>query len=504
MSDRLLVVCFDGGEPRVVRELLAAGELPTLRGILERGASVEFDAPAPLLEECSWAALLTGRLVGDVALAHFLEFDPATMGLRFRREANSPGFWDHLPPTDGRLVVLDAPELHPWPTTRVETSCNWMPFGDAVHRPSFTTRELEEVLGAHGDPLPIDDAVRPCTRAEDEANAVRLDRSTRLRFSAALAAARGARFCCVGSQELHSVVHCLGHNWLTDHWHMPYPREPALVLDRYRVLDEALAPLVDEFADGHVAVVFTHGMRAGTRAGGLLEELFVRAGLLTRRGPERVPGARGELAWATHRLRTLLPERLRARVARALLPERTQHRLASRRFSDAHIWSQTQIFPVPGWTTGFLRANVRGREAGGVVEPEALDALLELATELLLETENAETGEPLVRTVIRAHETYPGDLAASLPDLLVDWAGDRPATRARHPRFGEWEAPLGDGHLWTSHSDGVLALLAGPRVEQREGVVTGDAPGLAPTLLALLGATAPEQLPGKVWDIVAT
>jgi hypothetical protein len=493
----MLLVCFDGGEALVVDKLLAAGRLPALGGLLARGCAVSSVAAAPLLEECAWGTFLSGLPVGDVALAHFLEFDPATMGLVFRRELTAPGLWEHLP-ASARRVVLDPPELHVLAGSTVEASCGWHVFGEPVHAPLYTSERLQRTLERAPQP-PLPDAARVTTAAEDRVTSATLAASAAGHFAAALEAGRDADFLCIGGQELHATTHCLAAHWVEGHWHAPPVPEPELVERVYEAVDAALVPLIAAFEDANVAVVFTHGMRPGNRAAGLLEGFLERAGLLVR---SEAATPRADLGWATQRLRTLVPERVRAAVARRL-PRELQHRLASRRFRESYRWSETRMIAPPAWTTGFLRANVRGREAAGIVRPEELDALLDEVASLLLEVENAETGAPLVRAVERARDLYPGALAGTLPDLLVDWAGDRPATRARHPRLGEWEGPLGTGHYWTSHSERALVLFAGPDVRHTEERLHGDAAGLAPTLLRLCGTEPPAQLTGTPWDVGA-
>jgi predicted AlkP superfamily phosphohydrolase/phosphomutase len=419
------------------------------------------------------------------------------MGLEFRREIDAAALWEHLPETAHR-VALDPPELHPVPGSKVEASCHWHVFGEPVHDAVYTSERLRAVLERHGKQEPLFDADRMTSVEEDRLTSAGLVASVGPRFRAALDAGRDADFLCVGAQELHSVTHSLGHHWIEEHWRRPEPREPELVERVYEAVDAALAPLVDAFADGRVVILFTHGMRPGNRGGGLLEGFLERAGYLVR--AEQTPEASGR--WLAQRARTLVPERARRAVSRRL-PKDVQHRLASTRFRESYRWSETRVVAPPAWTTGFLRANVRGRESLGIVPPGELDALLTEVAALLLEVENADTGEPLVRRVVRAQDDYPGTLSHTLPDLLVEWHGDAPATRARHPRLGEWEGPIGEGHYWTSHSERALAFFSGAGVRHDPEPGRGEAEGFAPTLLGLCGIEPPVHMTGTPWDVGA-
>src|SRR2546423_13077167 len=68
-----------------------------------------------------------------------------------------------------------------------------------------------------------------------------------------------------------------------------------------------------------------------------------------------------------------------------------------------------------------------------------MDDVLGAAEALLADLEDAETGGPLVSGVIRTADEFPG--WTRLPELLVDWATDRPVSHARHRQFGDWRGP---------------------------------------------------------------
>jgi predicted AlkP superfamily phosphohydrolase/phosphomutase len=206
----------------------------------------------------------------------------------------------------------------------------------------------------------------------------------------------------------------------------------------------------------------------------------------------------------TERLRRLVPAEVRERLAMRLLPGRVQHALASRAFRDRYDWAATAVFPLPTWTAGYLRVNLAGREAAGIVAPERYrDVIAEVVT-LLAETVDAETGRPLAREVLVTPDAFPGTRSAELPDIVVVWGPDRPVRRARHPRLGEWSAePRVRLWRWGEHRSGGRVVLAGPGV--RPGTAGhGDACDLAPTLLTLAGCRPPSTLRGEVWrDVLA-
>jgi hypothetical protein len=200
---------------------------------------------------------------------------------------------------------------------------------------------------------------------------------------------------------------------------------------------------------------------------------------------------------ATERLRRLVPAEIRSRVAGRLLPTHVQHRLASRAFHERYAWARTQVVPLPTWTTGLLRANVAGREAEGVVAPDALEGVLAEATRLVLETVDPATGGPIAKRDHRLEPDRPDD---PRPDLLVEWTAGPPARAAAHPELGGWELERRHGHAWSHHRGRGLAFLAGPGVPAIPGLEAEDRLGLAPTLLALAGV----RTGGRAWSLAAS
>lgn len=499
MGAPLLLVCLNGGDVRVTSELMAAGRLPVLSSLRESGAAVRMDVSGDLVTESVWASLLTGQPHGEFGLV-FPGFAPETMSLRFQREPNPAHepWWLCLPDRGRGVLVLDPPDFHPHPASYADEACGWNVL-EPPHDPYFTTAALGQALASFDRPATLRDPNRHRSRIEERAVSNAFCESAAVRGQAALALSEGRTTVCVAFHEPHAVVHNFGHHYDETHWARPRDPEPDLVSRPYEAVDAALAPLVDRFRDGNLVVALTLGIRPGNRAGHLLDGLLERAGLLALRnagvGP-RGPG--GELGWLTENLRRAAPAALRERLA-ARLPVPLRHRLASRRFRDRHVWGQTKLFALPAWTAGQVRANVVGRESAGIVPESELDELLMLASELILETRDADTGEPLAKRVLRMQEAFPGARARQYPDLLIEWAGRRPARRAAHPTLGTWGAELGAGHLFTEHSADALVIAAGTGVRAGEDEPEADPLGFAPTLLALKNVPVPRSMPGEPW-----
>jgi predicted AlkP superfamily phosphohydrolase/phosphomutase len=86
----------------------------------------------------------------------------------------------------------------------------------------------------------------------------------------------------------------------------------------------------------------------------------------------------------------------------------------------AYDWQKTRAFSLPTDQYGWIRINLRGREAEGIVSPGEYDAVCAELTEML-STLAAEDGELLVEDVMRTAADPDSALVNPLPDLVVHW-----------------------------------------------------------------------------------
>jgi predicted AlkP superfamily phosphohydrolase/phosphomutase len=202
------------------------------------------------------------------------------------------------------------------------------------------------------------------------------------------------------------------------------------------------------------------------------------------------------------RARALVPLAVRNEVKRRL-PVVLQDRLTSFWRTGGLDWTTTRAFCPVADLQGYVRINLRGREAEGIVAPGAeYDALCAEISGGLRGFVDADTGEPLVRAVERADQLFPeGPRRDGLPDLLVDWTPTSVLTRraVTSPRFGtiEWPDPgkPPDGRSGNHRTEGWL--LAAGRGFAAGGALAGDIVDLAPTALALLGLESFPEMRGR-------
>ena len=102
MANRMLVVGWDGADWNILDPLLAAGELPALAALLERGSRGVSRSSLPSHSWAAWPTFLTGRLSGrthrDLAVG-VNGYIAATVP-SFRRSRRGPQLFSALIPEE--------------------------------------------------------------------------------------------------------------------------------------------------------------------------------------------------------------------------------------------------------------------------------------------------------------------------------------------------------------------------------------------------------------------
>lgn len=158
-------------------------------------------------------------------------------------------------------------------------------------------------------------------------------------------------------------------------------------------------------------------------------------------------------------------------------------------------WPQTVAY---GLGINGLYLNLKGRERDGVVEPgaERQSLLAELASKL--EAVRDVDGQPVIRRVRRADESYRGGATALAPDLIVGYCRGYRAS---------WDTCLGDltesvlldnDSAWSADHCADASEVPGVLFSNRPILATAPTlVDLAPTILAEYGLAVPPSMEGS-------
>ena len=507
---RVLAIGLDAAEPRLIERWTDDGTLPTLRRLRAEGRYGRLTSSAAYLSGSPWPTFFAGRTPAQHGRYSYLGWRPEAMRVARPTAEYLPAapFWHTLGERGRRVVAIDIPLTYA-PTTF-----------DGVQVSNWATHEALE--GPATFPAGLMASLRrefgPPGRTYEEFGLLPLDRLLEI----------GAQQCDLVGRlgmlarglmrrerwDLFLVAfagtHRGGHK-LWDATAVEGPVAPAHsarleeALRRIYVrTDRAVGELLDTAGSDVSVLVFSlHGMGENTSRSDLLPEILRRVlagGEAAPRSPDR---------GLTARLRHRMPGRWRNTI-KARLPLPLQDRLTAFWSMGRRRWGETRAFCLVSDLQGYVRVNVRGREARGIVEPgPEYDQLVEEIRRGIGSFVDADSGEPVAHRVTRADQLYPsGERRHLLPDLIVQWSRTpvAPQRRIVSPRFGtidrEFPGKNANGRAGNHRPEGFL-IASGAGVEQGS-IRPADILDLAPTIFALLGLAPPAEMSGRPIDLRGT
>ena len=446
MANRVLVVGWDGADWDVLDPLLAAGELPALRSIADRGRRGVSRSSLPTHSWAAWPTFLTGRDPAGHGVFDVLEYRPgATRRLPVSsRSILAPTWPERLSEAGKRTLLVNVPLTYPPPEIQgVAIAGGIVPPGATFSHPP----EVGPRLG-----WPVNGGSWTTFRHRPLDLVAELEALTRARAAAmrTLMTEESWDAACIVFVSPDRAQHCL-----LEYVHPAHPRysEAARtpvahrVRDLYRLLDRELASLLEIVDDDDLVVVMSdHGHQPCTRAlsmNKVLEHLgFLRFG----RGSALV----NLLSWG----------RVRS-VARVLYDRLHLHGRVA--VPTAPIdWAGTRAYTSVVSTGEGVSVNLAGREPHGVVARNDYDRVRDELAEALLGLTDPETGQRPIGRVLRKEEALSGAYLDRAPDLLLQPA---PLYSLTHSRSLVEEADWLSG----DHRPEGIYATAGPGVEPGPG-----------------------------------
>jgi predicted AlkP superfamily phosphohydrolase/phosphomutase len=276
------------------------------------------------------------------------------------------------------------------------------------------------------------------------------------------------------------------------------------LLEIYKHCDRVLGDLMERLDDDTTLLILSdHGATANTGGRSLIRSFLRNIGVLQMRDSHSpAERARQSVArarkWGFEYANAYLPKSVKVKLNQ-LLPQ-ARERVFADAFTVDVDWAKTQAYSYYWETDPYV--NVIGRDPDGIVNPNGeYDQVCNFVTEKLLQARDEKTGEPVATGVRRKQGLFHGKHYSLAPDLLVDWCENRMISGIVSRVNGHDEvahAELRDDTIGSHHPDATLLLWGRdvtPGVIGREEASIMD---LAPSVLALLGCTVPDDLDGKV------
>jgi len=458
---KLLIIGLDSAAPTLVFERWRE-ELPTLAGLIARGAHARLRSSNPPITVPAWTAMMSSHDPGELGFYGFRNRkDHSYDGYQFANSAlvKVPRLWDWLGAYGMHCLVLGVPQTYPPSRINGEmVSCFLTPSTKSEYTwPPSLKAEVESVTD--GYVLDVEGF-----RTPDKAELLeRIYEKTRKHLTLAkhLMRTRQWDFCMLVEMGVDRIHH--GFWSYVDPTHHKYePGNPfeRSILDYYKYVDGELAELLALCPrDTLVLVVSDHG--AKKMDGGIcFNEWLIRQGYLTLAETPAKPTPIGKVAID---------------------------------------WSKTVAWGDGGYY-GRLFMNVRGREPSGVVDPADYETV---RSELIagIEAITDPDGRNIGSKAFRPEDVY-RTVNGVAPDLIVyfgdlDWRSVGTVGLGALYTFENDTGPDEANHDW--HGIFILSTCgtgtqAPPLRGRLDDVSIYD---VAPTLLRCLGRPVPEGLAGR-------
>jgi hypothetical protein len=493
----VLAIGLDAAEPSLVRRLVRAGRLPHLARLGAAGAWGAVRSPAPLGSGAVWPTFLSGTPPEVHGIHGEWLWDPA--GLRVVRPAPEGlvPFWRPLAEAGHAVTVLDVPFAPLAARPGCREVGEWGAHDRLTGRLAVWPASLEAEVRARGGVHPFASEVVDAAGPRDAAGLARVaalcrdGARRRGDLAAALLAEAPADLALVVFTEFHRAAHLLWHRVAPAQAEADRPGDPAgpplaslppgpspdPLSGLLEEVDRQIGRLAEAAGPGASVLVFAlHGMEPAVGVPTVLEPLLGALGFAAL-----LP--LGRQSWRERAAGALAAVKRRAPAGVKALYHRLSPAVVAARLVQpampvpAYDWARTVAFALPTDQHGWVRLNLAGREAHGVVPPAAYEATCARVAGALAAV-TTEAGAPLVREILRpaSGAEAPG---WRLPDLVIHWseATRVPEVRTRAPavaarglglRLTGQHAPAGF-YLWRPGAggppgppDGIAAEALGP------------------------------------------
>jgi predicted AlkP superfamily phosphohydrolase/phosphomutase len=528
MKRTLIVIGLDSADPVLLNAWIDRGHLPHIAGLQRQGATCPLRGPDLYLSEQVWTVVLTGCEAGRTGHWSAWKFDPRTYELR---DTGAYDFHAHRPfyalGPRYRVAIFDVPQA------RMSEDVNGLQVqawgarfagtGSGSDPPELL-KQLCQKYGrhpafdrdhaSHWNPVAVAWLERALLTGIQRRSAICRDLLSREPWDLFF--------------TVFSETHSAGHYF----WHLsqahPLGRgkradDDDPLLRVFQAVDRAIGEMMTLRPDADVLLFSPEGMAANAvdlPSTVFLPEFlyrltFGRPGLAdgtpTTLGPPiKFPKALGwhrelyALRADTHRvrrrLRRLLPMEVSAWWEQWSDPGPGP--AEPRRFGSLFYqppmwysphWSEMKCFALPSFAHGYIRINVRGREAHGLVSPENYGAFCDELSQHIRTLRDARTGRRLVKKIVRTR-AVPQD-RSDLPDAdLIVFYDSEPTDVVDSPtlgRIGPVPYTRTGGHV----NRGV-AILKAADFQAGSSLPSGHVRDLAPTIHSWLGVPPAENLDG--------
>jgi predicted AlkP superfamily phosphohydrolase/phosphomutase len=487
VTGKVLLLGLDGATYNVLDPAFAAGHMPRLKGLLERGASGVLTSTVPPYTPPGWTSIFTGVNPGKHGIFGFmLGHAQEPKGLVRLDRVTAPALWNAANAQGIPMGLFNIPMTYPAPAVEgFAVSGMLTPEGGGATPDNFTYPEsLRDTIGNAVGSYEIDIEVNYDEDWKSTAIIERLSRNLaqkRKAIEVLLEKHGDVPLLFAVLEAPDRLMHC-HYKYIDPRCELFNRPEAAPIRERvwefFDEMDAVIGELIEWAGDdGFVITMSDHGFGP--------KDKVVNVNLALKEWGLLNVGGAGAVAQSAGLRRV-------ARKAKKVVPRRVWRRAKGAAHSRID-WSKTSAFSAPNPQQG-IYLNLQGREGEGTVPQDRYEHVRDEIIARFESLTDPDDNRPVLTEMHKREEVMHGPEAHNAPDLF--------------PVCRDYSYELSDGlfsaHVLTDyrqlprgfhHMDGIFGI-AGPGVQARSGL-TASLYDIAPTALYLAGLKLP-PMDGKV------
>jgi predicted AlkP superfamily phosphohydrolase/phosphomutase len=447
-TTQVLMICLDGAEPHLIEQWMNDNTMSNLKCLSDRGIYSRLASTADLLAGSPWPTFFTGTNPADHGMYHSRQWRAD----RMHHSQVSPDwlrlrpFWREFSETGHRVIAVDVPmTFSPDALNGVEIS-SWASHDRLVPPSTYPTSILDSITEEVGKPpkrlevwgpmrvkslFKLRDHLIQVTNRVTELTKWLMSRENWDLFIVSFGATH------TGGHKLWDLSGAYGDILPSER--IEFSHALQLV---YKSCDEAVGKIVEAVGDQVTILIFSlHGMGPNSSRNHILQKMLD----LTMGKKEKLGNNSQIQRWQKsipiewkYDLSHIFKRLPRLRRSRSIREQERESKIK---------WDGIQAFSIIADLQGYIRINLRGREADGIVEPgKEYNMLCNNIMQGLRTFVDADSYEPIVESVTRSDQLYKqGSRVSYLPDLIVSWASSKAAKHRtiKSPIYGfiKWPTP---------------------------------------------------------------
>jgi len=483
------MIGLDAADMLYINEYL--DHLPNLKRLKGEGTTFSLGTTSQMMDGSVWPSFYTKSLPADHGIFFPMQFDPKTMHMYRLTPQSLPcdPFWNGLARNGIPVSLLDIPMMFPEEGVDNLTEVNWNTqenFNEFHTSAPELAREIKRRFGPSplGFDIPADKTCHQLSKMRDD-----LIASIRKRGALARWQMENTpwQLFIAGFSEIHRG----GHNLAPDpDAHISANIPDNALREIYQAADDAVGTMLAGLdMDNTTVIVFAvHGMGPNNSQAHFVPEILDR---VNARFLGHVNGAVQKTKsnhGLMHSLREKVPAQIQLGIARQV-PQSVRDWVVDHQFCGGVDWREAPGFQMLSGGQGFIRFNLKGREAEGLLEPGGAEyqRYLAMLKDCFASLKLPGSDTTVMSEITMMDEYCQGPRRDELPDMIVTWKEMPPVDEVVSDEYGSFTGHIGTGR-GGNHKPRAFAMVSRSGLDRAQSPEPDHITNLATYVEGLLGA----------------